>query len=74
MSRGDTNRRRGTGYGKQRNEMASNPAGEEEDEYDVDYDNLVVSDILGTSNVPQGLGSVFGTFGAPQNNNSKINA
>ena len=38
---------------------------DEEDEYDVDYDNLVVSDILGTSNVPQGLGSVFGTFGAP---------
>lgn len=24
----------------------------EEDEYDVDYDNLVVSDILGTSGLP----------------------
>ena len=49
MSRGDTNRRRGTGYGKQRSDMLSGGTGEEEDEYDVDYDNLVVSDILGAS-------------------------
>ena len=52
MSRGDTNRRRGTGYGKHRSEIASAIEGEEEDEYDIDYDNLVVSDILGVSNAP----------------------
>ncbi len=53
-SRQNTN----TGYRRQRTESAV--AGEE-DEYDVDYDNLVVSDILGVSGAPLITG--FGTFG-----------
>jgi len=32
--------------------MFSGGREEEEDEYDVDYDNLVVSDILGVSGAP----------------------
>jgi hypothetical protein len=52
MSRGDTNKQRGAaGYGKQRTDLGSGNA-DEEDEYDVDYDNLVVSDILGVSGIP----------------------
>lgn len=38
-----------------------------EDEYDVDYDNLVVSDILGTSGLP-GMAVAYGgiqQFGMP---------
>ncbi len=65
--------RRGTaGYGKQRTDLGSGNANEDDDdEYDVDYDNLVVSDILGVSGIP---GGVFGTFGIPQiNNNQGIN-
>lgn len=56
--------RRGTaGYGKQRTDLGSGNANEDDDdEYDVDYDNLVVSDILGVSGIP---GGVFGTFGIP---------
>lgn len=51
MSRGDTKRRGTAGYGKQRTDLGSGNA-DEEDEYDVDYDNLVVSDILGVSGIP----------------------
>jgi len=51
MSRGDTKRRGPAGYGKQRTDLGSGNA-DEEDEYDVDYDNLVVSDILGVSGIP----------------------
>ena len=35
--------------------------GEEDDDYDADYDNLVVSDILGVSGPP--IIPSFGTFG-----------
>ena len=55
----------GGGYGKQRTDLGSGGDADDDDEYDVDYDNLVVSDILGVSGIPQGLGGVFGTFGMP---------
>ncbi|TNV86925.1 hypothetical protein FGO68_gene8129 [Halteria grandinella] len=53
-SRKSTKRRQITGTNKLLSESQQS-----EDEYDVDYDNLVVSDILGTSGLP-GVAGVYG--------------
>jgi hypothetical protein len=56
-SRGTANSK----YRKQKTGGGITSAMDEDDDYDADYDNLVVSDILGVSGAPM-LPS-FGTFG-----------
>jgi len=60
-------RSRGTANSKYRKQKtgggitSGNEPGDDEDDYDADYDNLVVSDILGISGAP--VLPSFGTFG-----------